>query len=336
MKVAVVILNWNGKDLLQEFLPSVISHSKKARIYLSDNASKDDSVDYIKTVFPEISCIQLDRNYGYAGGYNRAIKEVSEELIVLLNSDVAVTDGWLDPFLEAFANDKQLAAAQPKILNYREPEYFEYAGAAGGFIDRLGLPFCRGRMMNTLEKDLGQYDDDIDIFWASGACLVVRKSSFEKAGGFDEDLFAHQEEIDLCWRMRYQGGKISYLHGSKVLHLGGGTLSSANPRKTYLNFRNTLLLLYKNVAGPKVYLILLIRMLMDGLAALYFLFGIRPGHFMAVFKAHVGFYRLIPLFRKKRKKWANQVKYYTIFSLVWTYFIRRNRYFSDVKKLPLK
>jgi GT2 family glycosyltransferase len=330
MQVAVIILNWNGQKLLEEFLPTVVDHSPQARIYLADNASADSSLTFVNKHFPEVKCIALDKNYGYAGGYNRAIRQVNEELLVLLNSDVAVSSGWLEPVIKAFEEDNKLAAAQPKILDYRRPGHFEYAGAAGGFIDRLAIPYCRGRIFNHLEMDNGQYDRDSAIFWASGACLIIRRSFFEEAGGLDEDLFAHQEEIDLCWRLQVLGGKVGYLHRSKVLHLGGGTLDSANPKKTYLNFRNTLLLLYKNVAGPGVYPILLLRLFIDGMAALYFLFGGRPRHFAAVLKAHFGFYRLIPTFRPKRKRWATHLKYYTIFSIVYAGYVKKKRRYDQL------
>ena len=211
MKIAVVILNWNGKDLLEKFLPSVVSFSEEAQVYVADNASTDDSVSYVKKHFSEVSIIQNKTNGGYAKGYNDALKNLQEDIFVLLNSDVEVTENWLTPIHNAFEKDSNLVAAQPKILDYKNKEYFEYAGAAGGYIDALGYPFCRGRIFDTIEKDDGQYNDTKNIFWASGACLFIKRTAFEKAGGFDEDFFAHQEEIDLCWRLQTNRGTIKYL-----------------------------------------------------------------------------------------------------------------------------
>lgn len=330
MKVAVIILNWNGQKLLEKFMPSVVAHSNEAQIYLADNNSSDNSIDFVKNSFPKVKCIALDRNYGYAGGYNKAIEQLQEDLLVLLNSDVAVTAGWLEPAIEAFAKLPNLAAAQPKILDYKAPARFEYAGAAGGFIDMLGIPYCRGRIMNRVEEDNGQYDQDREIFWASGACLFIRRSYYEQVGGLDQDLFAHQEEIDLCWRIKSAGGTVRFLYRSKVLHLGGGTLTAANPTKTYLNFRNTLLVLYKNVGGLRVYPILFLRMLMDGLALLYFLISLQPAHSTAVLKAHFSFYRMLPIYWKKRKKWAVPTQYYNVRSIIWAYFIRNKKRFDQL------
>src|SRR5690606_18362263 len=228
MKVAVVILNWNGKELLEKFLPSVVANSKEATVYVADNASTDTSIAYVSKNFPEVKIIQNQENGGYAKGYNDALKKVPETLFVLLNSDVEVTKNWLQPIISEFERDDAIVAAQPKILDFKNRESFEYAGAAGGFLDKYGYPFCRGRIFDTLEKDVGQYNDTFPIFWASGACLFVRKDPFWKVGGFDEDYFAHQEEIDLCWRLQNLGGKIQYIGESKVFHVGGATLNSSN------------------------------------------------------------------------------------------------------------
>ena len=246
---------------------------------------------------------------------------------MLLNSDVEVTQGWLTPIIEAFKATSNLVAVQPKILNYKNKDYFEYAGAGGGYIDALGYPYCRGRIFNTLEKDTGQYNDTRQIFWASGACLALKKEAFVKAGGFDEDLFAHQEEIDLCWRMQQQGGIIHYIEGSTVYHLGGATLAVENPKKTFYNFRNSLLVMLKNNNHAAVWAILFTRMLLDALAAWQFLVSGKPSHFFAVFKAHLSFYSLAPKFIKKRNKHAKKIAYYQIKSIVWMYFIRKKTTF---------
>jgi len=330
VKIAIVILNWNGKQLLETFLPSVLSFSKEATVYVADNASTDDSVSFLTENFPEVNIIQNKTNGGYAKGYNEALKNLEEDILVLLNSDVEVTQNWLSPITEAFKTTPNLVAAQPKILDYKNKDYFEYAGAAGGYIDKLGYPFCRGRIFNTIEKDTGQYNDEKTIFWASGACLFIKKDAFEKANGFDEDFFAHQEEIDLCWRLQSNGGVIKYIGTSKVYHVGGATLATENPKKTFYNFRNTLLMLLKNIKGPKVFFILLIRMLLDGLAAIQFLIQGKFKHIGAIFKAHLSFYTLFYTFLKKRKLYASNFEYFNKKSVVWSYFARNKRRFNDL------
>ncbi|MBX2826622.1 MAG: glycosyltransferase family 2 protein [Flavobacteriaceae bacterium] len=330
MKVAVVILNWNGKSLLEQFLPSVLAHSKEANIYVADNASTDDSLHFLSEHYPQVDVIQNSENGGYAKGYNDALINLTEDVFVLLNNDVEVTKGWLTPMITAFENDPSLVAAQPKILDYKDKSYFEYAGAGGGFIDRLGYPYCRGRIFNTLEVDEGQYDDVISIFWATGACLFVRNEAFWEVGGLDEDLFAHMEEIDLCWRLQIRGGAIKYFGNSTLYHLGGATLTAANPKKTFYNFRNSLLILLKNVKGFVAWRRIFIRMLWDGVAGILFLLQGKPSHFLAVIKAHISFYRLLPKFLKKRKKWASDLSYSTINSIVWKYFIAKKRNFNNL------
>src|SRR5690606_26608413 len=240
MKFAVVILNWNGKALLEKFLPSVMAYSEEAQVYVADNASTDDSVAFLEKKYSQVKIIRNQDNYGYAKGYNEALKSMSEPYWVLLNSDVEVTENWLKAPLELFEKDSQIAAIQPKLLDYKNKSFFEYAGAAGGFIDKYGFPFCRGRIFSTLEKDNGQYEQIEDIFWASGACLFIRKSVFEQLGGFDEDFFAHQEEIDLCWRIQNENLKIKYTPDSVVYHVGGPNLKGGSPQKTLLNLRNSL------------------------------------------------------------------------------------------------
>lgn len=327
MNVAIVILNYNGKALLEQFLPSVLEHSQQATVYLADNASTDGSVAFVKEHFSKVNLIINTQNGGYAKGYNDALKNLKEDVFVLLNNDVEVTQGWLSPILEAFKATKNVVAIQPKILDYKNKDYFEYAGAAGGYIDALGYPYCRGRIFNTLEKDTEQFNDSRQIFWASGACIAVKKEAFIKAGGFDEDLFAHQEEIDLCWRMQQQAGIIQYIGSSTVYHLGGGTLGVENPKKTFYNFRNSLLVMLKNNNRSAVWLILFVRMLLDALAAWQFLLSGKPSHFIAIFKAHLSFYSLVPRFIKKRYKHTQKIAYYQIKSIVWMYFIRKKTTF---------
>ncbi|MDC7993865.1 glycosyltransferase family 2 protein [Altibacter sp. HG106] len=329
MNIAIVILNWNGKALLKQFLPSVVTYSEEASIYVADNASTDDSVNYIKTHFPSISILQNSSNKGYAGGYNEALRSLKEEVFVLLNSDVAVTQDWLAPIEKAFTQDATLAAAQPKIKDVNRPEYFEYAGAAGGYIDQLGYPFCRGRIFTTIEKDTGQYDDAVSIFWASGACLAVRRDDFLHLGGFDEDLFAHQEEIDLCWRLQLQGKTIRYLPESTVFHVGGATLATQNTAKTFYNFRNSLLVLVKNHPKKRVIFLLFIRLLLDALAGLQFLSQGNPSHFVAIIRAHLSFYALFPKFWKKRTSHTHSFRYYRCKSVVWKYYFQKKRLFNN-------
>lgn len=330
MTIAVVILNWNGQELLAQFLPSVMRFSEEATVYVADNASTDSSVAYVLEYFPNVKIIQNKTNGGYAKGYNDALKDLSEDLLVLLNSDVEVTQNWLKPFLKAFQNDKELVAAQPKILDYKNKTHFEYAGAAGGFLDRLGYPFCRGRIFDTLEKDNGQYNDTRTIFWATGACLFVRRTSFQAVGGFDEDFFAHQEEIDLCWRLQTNHGIIKYIAESHVYHVGGATLSASNPRKTFYNFRNTLLLLVKNVSGSRVWWMIFKRLILDAAAALQFLFQGKGKHVLAILRAHLSFYGMLPKFLQKRKKHATKLKYNYLNSIVWAYFIEKKRKFTNL------
>lgn len=330
MNVAVVILNWNGKALLEQFLPSVMRYSEGASIYVADNASTDDSVSFISENFPDVTVIQNTTNGGYAKGYNDSLVTLSEDLFVLLNSDVEVTENWLQPAVTAFKNDPLLVAAQPKIRDFNNKDYFEYAGAAGGFIDALGYPYCRGRIFDTIEKDIGQYNDTAPIFWATGACLFITRDAFNAAEGFDEDFFAHQEEIDLCWRLKSNGGAIKYIGASHVFHVGGATLAAANPKKTFYNFRNTLLALVKNVSGSKVWLLLFLRMVLDGAAAFQFLIQGKPMHFVSVFKAHLSFYRLLPKFLKKRKKHATSLSYFNLKSIVYQYFINKKRHFTTL------
>jgi len=329
MKIAVVILNWNGAPLLQKFLPSVVEFSAEAAIYVADNASTDDSISVLKSEFPSVKIIQNKINFGFAQGYNEALKHVDADVFALVNSDIEVTQNWLQPIIQTFKNEQETAIIQPKILDYKNKEYFEYAGAAGGFIDKYGYPFCRGRIFDTLEKDLGQYDDNCEIFWASGACFFIRSSVFKNLNGFDADFFAHQEEIDLCWRAFNNGHQIKYVSGSKVYHVGGATLQQGNPQKTFLNFRNSLLMLIKNLPKNKLFPVLFTRMILDGVAAFQFLFKGKFSHFAAITKAHLFFYsRFFTNFRNRDSLQKND--YFIIKSIVYRHFIQRKNKFTDL------
>ena len=304
MKTAVVILNYNGAALMEEFLPSVIHsvNGMDAEVIVADNASTDNSLEFLKTNHPKVRTIVLDKNYGFAEGYNRALAQIDAEYFVLLNSDVDVDAEWLKPLEFFMDNNPDVAACQPKILSQKNDKYFEYAGAAGGFIDKYGYPFCRGRLFNDVEPDVGQYDEQKDIFWSSGACLFIRKKDYEDVGGLDGDFFAHMEEIDLCWRLKNRGRRIVCIPSSVVYHVGGGTLAQGNPRKTFLNFRNNLLMLYKNLPSSRVNRILFIRMVLDGLAALAMLAKGDVENFKSVLKAHKDFKALKKKFVAKREK----------------------------------
>ena len=326
-KIAVVILNWNGAKLLEQFLPSVVDYSNEANIYVADNASTDNSIAIIKLQFPTIKIIQNTGNFGFATGYNVALDQVEEEYYALVNSDIEVTANWLTPILSIFGNESNIAIIQPKILDYKSKEYFEYAGAAGGFIDKYGYPFCRGRIFETIEKDTHQYDDEREIFWASGACFFIRKEIFRKLNGFDDDFFAHQEEIDLCWRAFNLGYKAKYTSQSVVYHIGGATLNESNPKKTFLNFRNSLLMLTKNLPENKLVPILFARLLLDGLAGIQFIFKGKFIHCWAILKAHFHFYHLINKTLKKRKGTQSN-SYYHSKNIVYSYFLKNGTIFE--------
>lgn len=329
MKIAVVILNWNGAALLQKFLPSVIAFSEEADIYVADNASTDDSIIVLKSEFPSVKIIQNNANFGFAQGYNEALKFVDADVFALVNSDIEVTQNWLQPIIETFKNETETAIIQPKILDYKNKDCFEYAGAAGGFIDKYGYPFCRGRIFDILEKDFGQYDDSCEIFWASGACFFIRGSVFKNLNGFDADFFAHQEEIDLCWRAFNKGYKVKYISSSKVYHVGGATLRQGNPQKTFLNFRNSLLMLVKNLPKNQLLFILFVRMILDGIAAFQFLFKGKILHFAAIAKAHLVFYSWFFANIKKRNS-LQKNNYFMIKSIVYSHFVDRKTKFTDL------
>ena len=329
MKIAVVILNWNGEKLLEQFLPSVVHYSPEASIYVADNASTDSSVTFVKSNFPTVQVIENKENSGFAGGYNQALKEVEADIYALVNSDIEVTENWLKPILKTFENEPRTAIIQPKILDFKNKELFEYAGAAGGFIDQYGYPFCRGRIFETIEKDKGQYDDDCELLWASGACFFIRSAVYKELQGFDADFFAHQEEIDLCWRAFNKGYPIKYNHKSTVYHVGGATLQHINPRKTFLNFRNSLLMLAKNLPKSSLFTILLVRLILDGVAGIRFILQGNFSHFWAVLKAHFSFYTLFLKNYNKRENLQSKA-YYKTKSIVFSYYIKNGTIFGNV------
>lgn len=320
MKIAIAILNWNGKSWLEKFLPNVLENSQSAEVYVIDNASTDDSVAYISTHFPSVKIVVNQQNHGFAGGYNEGLKQIHSDIYCLLNSDVEVTPGWLDPVAILFEKNPDIAAIQPKVLDYNRKNFFEFAGAGGGLIDNLGYPYCRGRVFENVEEDKGQYNDETEIFWASGCCLFIRSDDFWNQNGFDARFFAHQEEIDLCWRLKNSGRKIYYTGKSAIYHVGGGTLQKQNPRKTYLNIRNNLSMMLKNLPSGKLYLIF-IRLCLDGIAGIYFMFKHGFSHTWAVIKAHFGFYAQLPGTLKLRQQ--NQIKdYYQSKWLIFKHFLK--------------
>jgi GT2 family glycosyltransferase len=303
IKTAVVVLNWNGTAWLEKFLANLVKHSQEATVFVADNASTDDSVDFVKSNFPSVKIIINASNGGYAKGYNDALKQIDAEYFVLINSDIEVTEDWLSPVIDLMDSDNKIAACQPKVLDYNNRSKFEYAGASGGFIDNLGYPFCRGRIFDDIEQDNGQYNDSIEVFWATGACLFVRASHYNEVGGLDEDFFAHQEEIDLCWRLKNKGYKVMVQPKSVVFHVGGGTLNAGFPFKTHLNFRNNLFMLFKNLPTYSLFTTIPARLLLDGVAALTFLNKPKGlEHVLAIAKAHFIFYFEIPKLMTKRQK----------------------------------
>jgi GT2 family glycosyltransferase len=332
VKVAVVILNWNGKRYLEQFLPFVLQHSRDiATVIVADNASTDDSVAYLKEMHPDVRLIINDQNGGFAKGYNDALKQVDAEYYVLLNSDIEVTAGWLEPMIRLMDSDPSLAACQPKLLSWHERNKFEYAGAAGGFIDRYGYPFCRGRIFFDIEEDNGQYDDACEIFWATGACMFVRSELYHRFGGLDEDFFAHMEEIDFCWRLKTEGYKIMYCPGSVVYHIGGGTLPKNAARKTYLNFRNNFTLLFKNLPAGRIFPVFFVRLILDGVAGVKFLVDGGFSNLSAVTRAHFAFYRRFPENRRKRRLLKHpEVNCIYRGNLVWDHYVAGKKKFSDL------
>lgn len=337
-KIAIVILNWNGKKHLENFLPSVIQHSTQddVVIYVVDNGSSDDSVLFLKSKYPSIQLICFDKNHGFAGGYNKAVKLINAKYYIVLNSDVEVTPNWINPIVDLMESDQKVAAAMPKIKAYHDKDSFEYAGAGGGFIDKFGYPFCRGRILNQIEKDEGQYNDIKEVFWATGACMFVRASAFKELEGFDDDFFAHMEEIDLCWRFKNAGYKIMYNGNVEIYHVGGGTLPNNNPRKLYLNYRNNWFMLFKNLKRNKLIPILLVRYILDWASAFIYLLSFQFSFAARVFKAHFAFWLNLKMLRKKRKKIKKQFvadKHDEIFpkSIVFNFFVLKKKIFRELK-----
>jgi len=333
-KVAIVILNWNGRKYLEQFLPFVVSSTyDNKEIIVADNASTDDSMDYLGQHYPQIRIISLSQNYGFAKGYNEALKQVQSEYYVLLNSDVEVTANWIEPVISLMDNDETIGAAQPKILSYHNKQFFEYAGAAGGWIDCLGYPFARGRVFDVCEKDEHQYDDAAKIFWTGGAAMFIRAEAFHKAGGFDNYFFAHMEEIDLCWRLQLSGYSIYVCPQSIVYHVGGGTLPKGNSRKVFLNFRNNLIMLAKNLPFFQWFPKLALRIFLDILSAIKSLLSGDGAYFVAVFRAHLAFVYWI-LFKRKESVFPGNkrgiLNGWFAGSIVWKYFIKGRRTFAQI------
>ncbi|MFC2089924.1 glycosyltransferase family 2 protein [Bacteroidota bacterium] len=337
-RVAIVILNWNGEDFLKKFLPSLIENTPEtyAEIIVADNASTDNSLRFLKDNFPDIRCIALDKNYGFAGGYNKALSQVESEYYLLLNSDIEVTPNWLPPLVKSMDNDRNLASCSPVLLDYNRREKYEYAGAAGGYIDKLGYTFCRGRIFNTMENADLKLKESMEVFWTTGACMLVRAEYFIKEGGFDPYFFAHMEEVDLCWRFKNAGYKLVIIPNSKVFHVGGGTLPKSNPLKTYLNFRNNLLLLYKNHPDKRLNIKIFVRMLMDGLSALLFLLSLKFNDIHAIIRAHRDFRKKkkdYNKFRSEAKEKHKHPSHKEIYrrSVVIDYFLLGNKTFNKLR-----
>lgn len=333
--VAVVILNWNGKALLERFLPSVVATDyPNLQLVLGDNASTDDSVTFVRQNFPQVSIIENDQNYGFAGGYNHILSRVEADYFVLLNSDVEVPVNWIQPVIEMMQSDEKIAIAQPKIKWQKQKDQFEYAGAAGGFMDLHAYPFCRGRIFDSVEIDEGQYDNSIDIFWASGAAFFIKSKAWQQVGGLDADLFAHMEEIDLCWRLKNLGYRVVCCTNAEVYHLGGGTLNANNPYKTYLNFRNNLIIMQKNLPADDAYIRIFIRFWLDLAAWMQFLLKGKFAFSMAISKAHFHFFREISITAKKRA--TLQIPYLQhagVYksSIVYAFFIDKIRTFNQLR-----
>jgi GT2 family glycosyltransferase len=338
LKTAVVILNWNGLGYLKKFLGNVVENSSGPgiAIFVADNGSSDGSAEWVSSNYKEVRLIRFEKNHGFAGGYNLALRQIDAKYYILLNSDIETTKGWIDPLVDYMDSDQATAACQPKILSWSRRDYFEYAGAAGGYLDKYGFPFCRGRIFTHVEKDTGQYDDQASIFWASGACMAVRADAWERCGGLDESFFAHMEEIDLCWRILSSGSRIMYIPGSVVYHVGGGSLPYESPFKTYLNFRNSLCLLYKNLDGSILKRTLFIRKVFDGIAAMMFLLKGDVKNFKAVWKAHIDYYRSSAMLKETRKhaqsvKSSNESLPVLNKSIVFEFYARGHKTFSSLQ-----
>lgn len=331
--LSIVLLNFNGRKHLETFLPSVVAHSGQHEIYLVDNGSTDDSVEFVKSTYPQIKLILFKENYGFCGGYNKAIPLIQSQYVVLLNTDVEVTANWTEPILKIFQEQAEVKAIQPKILSYHDKKKFEYAGAAGGYIDLMGYPFCRGRIFETLEADQKQYSDPAKIFWASGSCLFIHRQTYIDLGGLDEDFFAHMEEIDLCWRLWNAGGEVHYCPDSTVYHLGGGTLDKSKPKKTYLNFRNGLSLLVKNEPINHLIWKLPLRILLDWTALLKFSVQSGPQHGLAILHAHLSTLISLPHTLSKRNRLSKSSMNIPIYKkfIAWQYFVKGYKHFSQLR-----
>lgn len=334
MKVAVVILNWNGRKFLEKFLPGVVACSEDtAEIIIADNNSSDESLSFLESEYPWIRTIKLEKNFGFATGYNLALKQVQADYYILLNSDIEVTPHWITPVIELMESDDRIAACQPKIRSFHEPEKFEYAGAAGGFIDKYGYPFCQGRLFQSLETDQGQYDVAREVFWATGACMFVRARVFHELGGLDDDFFAHMEEIDFCWRAKNHGYKIMYCPESTIFHIGGGTLPKNNSKKTYLNIRNNIIMLYKNLEEKRLYSVMAARIILDYVAAIKFLVDGGFKDMIAVLRAHFYFWWHLTKLRKKREK-ISHLKVSQIYwgNVVLQHYLHRKKSFLELNQ----
>ncbi|MDL2296819.1 glycosyltransferase family 2 protein [Bacteroidales bacterium OttesenSCG-928-B11] len=332
-KLAIVILNWNGRNYLEKFLPVLKKYNAGyAEIIIADNASDDESLAFLAENHPEIKIVRNEQNWGFAKGYNEALKQIDAQYYCLLNSDIEVSSNWIDPIINMMDSDSTIAAAQPKLRSYHNRDYFEYAGACGGFLDKLGYPFCRGRLFENVEKDEDQYENVIDIFWATGAALFVRSEVYHQIGGLDEDFFAHMEEIDFCWRIKNQGHRILVIPQAVVYHVGGGTLPKNNSRKTYLNFRNNLLLLQKNLPENRLFITFFCRFFLDNIAALVFLLKGQPADFAAVYKAFFGFLKLRKKVKAKRVGFVKNAFLETYpYSIVFAHYILRKKIFDGRK-----
>lgn len=338
IKISVIVLNWNGEKIINEYLPywKKTCCESYSQLVIVDNGSNDKSVEILRKDTDDIKKIFLDQNYGFAKGYNIAVSMMDTDYVVLLNSDVEPTEGWLEKPLELLEQNDNISAIQPKIKSRRNRDFFEYAGAAGGFIDKYGYPFCRGRIFDTLEKDLGQYDNQIDIFWASGAALFIRKKDYIEAGGLDESFFAHQEEIDLCWRLRNLGKRVVFSPESVVYHYGGATLDMKNPKKTYLNFRNNLLMIYKNISENKMFLVFSLRFLLDLCSCIMFVLKLELKNSLSVLRGMRDFFKLKKDFAPKRRKIQSlsankEITEMKNYSIVFNYFIKNKKKYSDIE-----
>lgn len=334
IKTAVVILNWNGKHFLEQFLSGVIQHSvnDETVVYVADNGSSDGSVAWLQSSMPHVPLILFDKNFGFTGGYNKALSQIQAKYYVLLNSDIEVTQGWLAPMVAFLDNHAQCAAVMPKMLDYNHRGFFEYAGACGGYIDHLGYPFCRGRMLSVIEEDQGQYNHPVRVFWATGACLCIRAELFHSLDGFDEAFFAHMEEIDLCWRLQDKGHEIWVIPASEVYHVGGGALPNNSPGKLYLNYRNNMLMLYKNLPTAMKWRIISLRLLLDWLSAFVYLLKMEFGFFAAVFKAHTHFFKMLRAYNLHDKRQSQRFFSLPVYkrSILWDFFVLKRKKFSHL------